>query len=111
MKRFIALAVPLFAIAAPAHATGGLTCSTAGSRSVEAALVISHTAVASIVSARLTDAGRNIPVRVAQSWLEPSEVRVDLVDPNAMRHELRLRAKWNGRTYDGSIWRNAKRSW
>ena len=111
MKRFIALAVPLFAVAAPAHATGGLTCSTAGARSVEAALVISHTTVASIVSARLTDAGRNIPVRVAQSWLEPGEIRLDLVDPNAARHELRLRAKWNGRTFDGSIWRNAKRSW
>ena len=111
MKRFIALAVPLFAVAAPAHATGGLTCSTAGTRSVEAALVISHTTVPSIVSARLTDAGRNVPVRVAQSWLEPGEIRLDLVDPNAARHELRLRAKWNGRTFDGSIWRNAKRSW
>jgi hypothetical protein len=110
MKTFIALAV-LLPATAPAYATGGLTCSTAGARSVEAALVIGHTAVDSIVSARLTDAGRNIPVRVAQSWLEASEIRIDLVDPNAVRHELRLRAKWNGRTFDGSIWRNAKRSW
>ena len=111
MKPRIAPAVLLLAVAAPAHATGGLTCSTAGTPSVEAALVISHTTVPSIVSARLTEAGRNIPVRVAQSWLEPGEIRLDLVDPNAVRHELRLRAKWNGRTYDGSIWRNAKRSW
>jgi hypothetical protein len=111
MKTFIAPAVLLLAVAAPAHATGGLICSTAGTRSVEAALVISHTAVPAIVSARLTEAGRNIPVRVAQAWLETGEIRIDLVDPNAVRHELRLRAKWNGRTFDGSIWRNAKRSW
>ena len=111
MKRFIAGPVLILLAATPAHATAGLVCQTAGTPSIEAAVVIGHTAVQSIVSARLLDNGRNIPVRVAQSWLEPNEIRLDLVDPNAVRHELRLRAKWSGRAYDGSIWRNAKRRW
>lgn len=99
------------AAATPANATGGLLCRTAGARPIEVALVVSHTAVAAVVSARLTDNGRNVPVSLAQSWLEPNEVRVDLTDRNAMRHELRLRARINGRAYDGSLWRNGQRRW
>ena len=109
-KLLIALPLAL-AIATPAQATGGLVCRTAGVKPVEAWLVISHTAVPAVVSARLSDNGRNVPVKVAQSWLEPNEVRIDLTDPNAMRHELRLRAKINGRVYDGSLWRNGIRRW
>ena len=99
------------ALAAPAKATGGLVCQTGGSRPVELSLVVGHTVVSSVVSARLHDAGRNVPVSVAQSWLEPNEMRVDLVDRNALRHELRLRAKKNGHSYEGSIWRGGKRRW
>lgn len=101
----------LVVIATPAHATGGVICRTAGARPVELALVISHTAVSAIVSARLTDNGREIPVALAQSWLEPNEIRLDLTDRNAARHELRLRARANGAAYDGSIWRFGKRRW
>jgi len=74
-------------------------------------MVISHTAVSSVVSARLADNGREVPVALAQSWLEPNEVRLDLTDKNAARHELRLRAKKNGRSYDGSVWRLGQRRW
>lgn len=74
-------------------------------------MVVSHTTVSSVVSARLTVDARGVPVRVAQAWLEPNEVRLDLTDPNAVRHELRLRARLNGRTYDGSLWRAGKRRW
>jgi hypothetical protein len=106
------LALPLLAAAAtPAHATGGLVCRTAGGDPIQLSLVIGHTAVASVVSARLSDNGRDVPVIVAQSWLDPSEFRLDLTDRNAMRHELRLRTKLNGATYDGSLWRHGKRRW
>ena len=98
-------------ISAPAFATGGLVCRTAGARPVEVAMVISHTAVSSVVSARLSDNGREIPVAVAQSWLEPNEVRLDLTDKIAARHELRLRARAKGDRYDGSIWRSGNRRW
>lgn len=113
MKRLL-LAVPaLFLLPAPAAATTGLICTTAGNRPVQVALVISNTAVRSIVSARLTDHRRDIPVMTAQSWLDPRELRVDLVDRNAMRHEARVRATWQAgsRSYDGSIWRGGQRRW
>lgn len=111
MKKIVLAAALAIGIAAPAQATGGLVCRTAGPGRIELALVISHTAVASVVSARLTDAGRAVPVAVAQSWLEPAELRLDLTDRNAMRHELRLRARRNGAVYDGSLWRGGQRRW
>ena len=98
-------------LATPAQASGGLVCRTAGNSPIEVALVISHTAVSAAVSARLNDDGRDVPVSLAQSWLEPNEVRLDLVDKNAVRHELRLRTKRNGDVYDGSLWRHGKRHW
>jgi hypothetical protein len=112
MKRKLVLAAVVAAcIAAPAHATGGLICRTAGARPIEVSLVVGHTAVSAIVSARLKDGGRVIPAQVAQAWLEPAELRIDLVDLNAARHELRLRAKRKGDTYDGSLWRLGQRRW
>ena len=106
------LSLPLLvALASPALATGGMTCRTAGARPITVSLVIGHTAVPAIVSARLTDNGRVIPVTVAQAWLDTNELRLDLVDPNAMRREARLIARSNGGHYDGSIWRGGKRRW
>jgi hypothetical protein len=104
-------ALATLSVAAPAHATGGLLCRTAGARAIDLRLVISHTAVPTVVSARLIEAGREVPVALAQSWMEPGEIRVDLVDRNAQRHELRLRTRKNGRYYDGSLWRGGRRHW
>ncbi len=113
MKYALAIAGLTMLGATPAHATGGLVCSTAGSSPLNLALVISHTAVPAVVSVRLTDNRRVVPVVTAQSWFDSSEVRVDLVDRNATRHEARLRATWRhaSRSYDGAIWRNGKRRW
>ena len=106
------LLLPLIAgIAMPAQATGGLSCRTAGARPIEVSLVIGRTAVPAVVSARLRDNGRNVPVSVAQAWLETGELRLDLVDPNAMRREARLIAKKNKSFYDGSIWRGGRQRW
>ena len=111
MKKLLLVpALALFA-ASPAYATSSLLCSTAGANPIEVHLVIGNNAVSAIFQARLIDKGRNIPVTVAQSWLERNEVRADLVDPNIERHELRLRAKLRGKYYDGSIWRGGKRRW
>jgi hypothetical protein len=109
-KLLIGLPLAL-AIATPAHATGSLICRTAGAKPIELWLVIGHTAVPSVVSARLTDNGREVPAVVAQSWLDPTDFRIDLTDRNAMRHELRVRTSKNGRNYDGSLWRNGVRRW
>ena len=111
MNKFLPALPLLLLVATPATASGGLICRTAGARPIEVALVISHTAVSSVVSARLTDAGRQVPVALAQSWLEPNGVWLDLTDRNAVRHELRLSVKRNGSVYDGSIWRSGQRRW
>lgn len=109
-KGFCALGLTLL-WPAPAEATGGLVCRTAEARPIELALVVSHAAVATVVSARLTDNGRGVAVVLAQSWLDSNELRLDLVDRNARRHELRLRARRSGSFYDGSLWRSAQRRW
>ena len=106
------VALPLLLVAAtPAAATGGLVCRTAGPKPTEVSLVTGHAAVASIVSAQLSDGGRAVPVRIAQAWLDASLLRLDLVDPSAGRHELRLSARLNGRTFDGTLWRGGTARW
>ena len=111
MKRLWFLAGGTLLLPAHAFATTGLVCSTAGTAPTHLALAISHTAVPAVVSARLTDNRREVPVVTAQSWFDPTEIRVDLVDRNAMRHEARLRAVKRGSVYDGSLWRGGKRHW
>ena len=111
MKWILLAGAAALLMSAPAHATTGLVCSTAGDRPVHIALVISHTAIPAVVSARLTDNHRDVPAVTAQSWFDANEVRVDLVDRNAMRHEARLRAARNGSVYDGSLWRDGRRRW
>ena len=111
MGKFLAGVLLVALIASPAHATGSLTCRSPGARPMEVRLVISHTVVSSVVSAHLRDGRSNVPVQVAQSWLDPNELRLDLVDPNAVRHELRIRASRKGEAFDGSLWRGGIRRW
>ena len=111
MRKLLLALPPLLLVASPADATGGLVCRTGGPRPLEVSLVLSHTAVSSVVSARLRDNGRDLPVGIAQSWIEPAEVRLDLVNRNATRHEVRLRAKRNGSAYHGTLWRLGQRRW
>ena len=107
----IAFSIAALASATPASASGGLLCRTAGARPIDLRLVVSHTIVSAVVSARLIDNGRDVPVALAQSWLDPNDIRVDLVDRNAQRHLLRLRATKKGGGYDGTLWRGGKRHW
>jgi hypothetical protein len=109
--KFAFIIAPLVLLGAPVQASGGLMCRTAGTRPIEVRLVVSHTGVSAIVSARLIDQARDVPVALAQGWIELAEIRVDLTDRNAVRHELRLRAQRNGAFYDGSLWRLGKRRW
>jgi hypothetical protein len=104
-------AAALIAAAAPAHASGGLLCRTAGARPILLSLGIGHVTGAPLVSARLVDAGRDVAVSPAQWWLDDEQVRLVLVGPNALKQELLLRATRNGRAFDGNIWRGGKRRW
>ena len=111
MKWLILLGGLLLLIAAPADATSGMICETAGARPIRLYVVIGHAALPAVASARLEEQGRDVPIAVAQSWLDSRELRLDLVDPKSLRHELRLRVIQNGDRYDGSVWRKGIRRW
>jgi hypothetical protein len=111
MRKSLAVLPVLFAIASPAHATGGLICKTAAPKPIEVTLIIGHTLGSPLVSGRMTDDGNGVEVRAVQWWLDDSELRLLLVDPQATRSELMLRAKKNGRFYDGTLLRSGRSRW
>ena len=109
-KAFFALPL-LVAIAAPAQATGGFVCRTAGERPVEVSVGFGHVPGSPLIATRLLDGGRDVPVSQAQWWLDDSELRLLLVGPDAGRQEVMVKARRNGHTYDGSLWRNGLQQW
>ena len=111
MKKYLVAAPVLLALAAPAHATGGFVCRTAGARPVEVSVGFGHVPGSPLIATRLLDSGRNVPVRQAQWWLDNSELRLLLTDPNAMRREVIIKARRNGHVYDGSLWRGGIQRW
>ena len=96
----LAAAAVAAVFAVPAHATGGLICRSAAG---EVSLTIGHTASPAIVAARLSANGRVVPTSLAQGWIDRSEIRLDLTDPNATLIEARLRAKRTGNYYEGAL--------
>jgi len=111
MKKIL-FALPLvFVAAAPARATGEFVCRTAGPRSVEVSVGFGHVPGSPLILTRLTDNGRIVPVQSAQWWFDNQEMRLLLIDPNARQEQLKLKAKRNRYTYDGTIWRNGQRHW
>ncbi|MFC7537315.1 hypothetical protein ACFQPG_08040 [Sphingomonas sp. GCM10030256] len=110
MHKLMFVAGPLALVAAtPAAATQGMTCRTASGPLLELSLVFG--ARPSVMHPQLVIAGRRLPVVVAQSWIEDPEIRVDLYDPQLLRHELRLKVRRNGFLFDGSVWRGGQRRW
>jgi hypothetical protein len=109
MKKLLLVFPFVLATATPAAATQGLTCRTAGGPPIELSLVLG--APPSILSPHLRVAGRQVPVVIGQSWIEQTEIRVDLYDPQRLRLELRLKVRRNGWAYDGSAWHGGQRRW
>lgn len=107
------LALPVLFLAAPALATGGFTCRTAGPKPVVVSVGFGHVPGAPLLTdvTRPRDNGRNVPVIAPQWWLDGTELRLLLVDPSAMLREAIIKAKRAGRGYDGSLWRGGKRRW
>ena len=110
MRRLV-LTLVFLALPNVAEATGGFTCRTAGVRVVEVAVGFGHVAGAPLILTRLTDQRYSVPVKSAQWWLDDRELRLVLTDPNAHRREVIVKARRNGRTYDGDLWRGGKRFW
>ncbi len=113
MKRALLLIGAMFALATPAHATGGFVCRTAGARPIQVSIGFGHVAGAPLLqnSTRLSDNGRTIPTKAPQWWFDGTELRLLLTDPNGMRREAIIKARRNGHVYDGNMWRNGQRRW
>jgi len=111
MKSRLAIAVAALLMTSPAVASGGLSCRTGAPRPVQVDLGYGHVFGTPLVSSRLLDGGRNIPVEHPQWWLDRNEVRLVLTGPDSVREELRLVAKRRGAVYDGTIWRNGRSRW
>jgi hypothetical protein len=106
------VSLPLLLLAAhPAQATGGFLCRTAGSQPIEVSVGFGHVPGSPLILTRLIDDGREVPARSAQWWLDNSEVRLLLIEPDARDEVLTLKARRNGYVYDGSLWRLGKRRW
>jgi len=106
--------LPLLAaliVAAPAQATGGFVCQTAGADPIEASIGFGHVPGAPLIATRLVDQGRVVPAKPAQWWLDKDELRLLLIGQDALRQELVIRARRKGHNYDGALWRGGKRRW
>lgn len=109
-KRMLLLALAAGATA-PAHATGGFVCKTAGAQPVEVAVGFGHVPGSPLILRRLLDNGRDVPVKDTQWWLDDDELRLLLISTTAHREEVRIRTKRHGPTYDGSLWRHGRKRW
>jgi hypothetical protein len=107
--RVAVFALPLlFCAATPAYATGGFFCQTGGAKPIEVNLVISHAAGAGLVEANLTEDGVAVPTEKAQWWIDGSEIRVILVDPNAEREEVVIKARGRSSAMTGTLQRGGR---
>lgn len=110
--RTLLIAVPVFAIlASPAHATGGFTCRTAAEPAIEITLGFGHTAGSALFSQTLRVAGRKMPVEAPQWWLDDSDLRLVLTDPQANERLAVIRAVRKGDAYDGSVIYRGRHHW
>lgn len=93
----------LLAAATPAHATGGFVCEANPAKPIEVSLVFGRAAGAPLVGATLTEGGVEIPTEKAQWWIEGTELRVVLIDPNAEREEVVIKARGRGEVMVGTL--------
>lgn len=109
------LALPLFVAASPAFATGSIFCRTIDGSEIGLSGAIGRTITSPLVSAVLEVEGRvlstNDPdpgIAIGRSWIDRTEIRIDLVDPNVERFEAQLRARFRGEEAIGTIERGGR---
>lgn len=103
MRNAIFALALLFCTAAPAHATGGFVCETSGAKPIVVSMNFSHATGAGLVGTTLTDDGVEVPTEQAQWWLDGTELRLLLVDPNAEREEVLIMARGRGSVMRGTL--------
>ena len=100
MKYRFFLGLPLLLASTPAWATGGFECRTTDRSNISMTGTIGHTIASPLVTAQLrlgqrmlSTTGARPQLAIGRSWIDSREIRVDLVDANAMRFEAQLRAR------------------
>ncbi len=111
MRNLILASAAAILVAAPAHATGGMSCRTAAEPEISIDVGFGHTAGSGLFMARLQVAGEDIAVQAPQWWLDGEELRLLLTDEQATERLAVVRATRNGDTYDGSVVYGGKRHW
>ena len=99
MKYGLFLAIALF-VPGPALATGGFDCRTTDGSGITVGGTLGRGAGNPLVGARLRLGDRTLStsdeqpqIAVGQSWIDEREIRLDLIDPQGLRFEARLRAR------------------
>ena len=111
MRRQLIAMAALGLLASPAHATGGMYCSTASEPSIDISLGFGHTAGSDLFKHRLRVDGQDIAVHAPQWWFDDEELRLLLTDEQADERVMVVKATRNGDTYDGSVTYKGKRHW
>ena len=110
--RYLALAsIAAALVAVPAHATGGFSCRSASQPEIVINVGFGHTAGAALFSQSLSVSAEEIPVDAPQWWLDDSELRLVLTDPQSWDRVAVVRATRNGASYDGSVTYNGQQHW
>ena len=112
-KLALAFLLPLLVLGAPANATGGMTCRTAGPQIVEINLGFGHVPSAGLFLSRLSLDGKEIEVEAPQWWMNGVELRLALVSRLTGDNVAILKATWNETThsYDGTLEREKHKRW
>ncbi|WP_114954449.1 hypothetical protein [Sphingosinicella terrae] len=104
MKSCLFLALPLLLVASPALATGGFDCRATDGSGIMLSGTIGRVITSPLVAAHLRLGDRTLAttdadpeIRIGRSWIDERELRVDLVDADAMRFEAQLRTRIGGR--------------
>ena len=100
MRIAVGAAIAALVTTTPAFATGGFDCRATDGSGLRVSGVTGHGIVTPLVSAQLMEGRRTFSTHgarpalaIGQSWIDAREIRLDLVDPQAMRFEARLRAR------------------
>jgi hypothetical protein len=93
-------ALPLLLLASPALATGSLECRTTDGSDLSVTGAVGHVVGSPIVTAHLrlgrhtlSTTGAEPTLAIARSWLDESELRLDLADAQVSRFEAELRVR------------------
>ena len=100
MKRALLLALPAMFAATAAFATGGFDCRTTDASNIQMSGTIGRVVGAPLIAAQLRLGDETLAttdpeprIAIARSWIDTSEIKVDLADPQAERFEAQLRAR------------------